>query len=295
MKYGVIQSSSLQIDDDEVISKYANFALFPAAGNLKVIYIDESTNLLYQWNGSTYQNIGGSGASEQYVIVNVLPSVDNEALHIELEAYTTEDYSGTASATLNTSVTQTGTLAFDSTEWIEIPSTGLGTPHYNNPVKLPLDLTSEYFTRLRFLYKPASVWVPWTDWYAGVFPGQTKIPELSTTAKKNLTGGSSENAASLHKHSYIVYNNGNKSGSVTFNYARGNLHTATVSANITNITISNSDDGDILGCVLDNAGGYTVTINGTSIIGGGEIGSYLISLMNLNSSIILLNTKTEVV
>lgn len=44
-----------------VVASYPNFASFPATGQQSVIYIDESTNQAYYWDGSSYQLLTSTG------------------------------------------------------------------------------------------------------------------------------------------------------------------------------------------------------------------------------------------
>lgn len=47
----VLITDSLQVVN---VQAYRNRSSFPSAGTTNVIYIDESTNGLYRWNGSEY-------------------------------------------------------------------------------------------------------------------------------------------------------------------------------------------------------------------------------------------------
>jgi hypothetical protein len=55
-----------------VVAVYPNFASFPATGQQSVIYIDESTNQAYFWDGSSYQLLTSTGV-EQYATFALFP------------------------------------------------------------------------------------------------------------------------------------------------------------------------------------------------------------------------------
>ena len=44
---------------DEEYTEYANLAAFPVTGTADVLYLAKDTKLLYSWNGTIYENVGG--------------------------------------------------------------------------------------------------------------------------------------------------------------------------------------------------------------------------------------------
>jgi hypothetical protein len=59
--------SDRAFDEAEEIKEYANLGAFPATGLTNVIYIASDTNLIYRWDGGSYQAVGGTTVGTQYL------------------------------------------------------------------------------------------------------------------------------------------------------------------------------------------------------------------------------------
>lgn len=77
LENGLVPNNVLPSYVDDVL-EYANFASFPATGEIGKIYVDIETNFTYRWSGSTYIQIGGKDTADLEIALENLESELNE-------------------------------------------------------------------------------------------------------------------------------------------------------------------------------------------------------------------------
>ena len=93
-----INGSPTTFNSDD-FDRYANLAAFPATGDQDIIYLDEATNTLYQWDGAAYQSLGGSGTDqfEKFANLAAFPATgDTNVLYMAQDTNILYEWDGAA-------------------------------------------------------------------------------------------------------------------------------------------------------------------------------------------------------
>lgn len=58
------------------VAVYASVSAFPATGSESVLYLDESTSRLFQWDATVYVEVGGSGGGVTHAVTHATGGAD---------------------------------------------------------------------------------------------------------------------------------------------------------------------------------------------------------------------------
>lgn len=85
--------------DKIYVQEYTNAGLFPAVGNINIIYIDKTTSTIYRWDGSVYRNLGGVWGTITGTIANQT-DLANYINATTQTKYIDKDFTGAVSNTI---------------------------------------------------------------------------------------------------------------------------------------------------------------------------------------------------
>jgi len=112
------------------VENYANLASFPATGEENVLYLDNATNQLYFWNGSSY---AASSASADYSTITGVQQITGTIVTAPILTGNVNNYNPTGFATSNM-IRQNVNANNREITGIQAPSAGVNRVIYINNV-----------------------------------------------------------------------------------------------------------------------------------------------------------------